>query len=240
VAYNVFETFRGGESARIYGRVLSMARHLFGAGTFAVDPFQLGHGNPEGQKSGAFWFYHKLGFRPVGAKILELVRKEQRRLALRPGERSGPRTIHRLSAEYVFLHAGAPRRDVLGLLSIGNIGLHVSRLLSVRCGAERERGIRACADDAAQAAGVRFRDGWSEAERMAWNRWSPLVLALGGVERWPAPDRRTLVRVVRAKGGRRESDFVRLFDAHPRLRRAVFRLAVKGPAGPSGGARRVR
>jgi hypothetical protein len=31
-----------------------------------------------------------------------------------------------------------------------------------------------------------------------------------------------LARVVRAKGGRRESDFLARFDAHPRLGRALF------------------
>jgi len=35
IAYNVFETYRGGESSRIYGRVLACVRHLFGADAFA-------------------------------------------------------------------------------------------------------------------------------------------------------------------------------------------------------------
>jgi len=230
VMYNVFDTFRGGESARIYGRVLSMARSLFGADTFAVDPFQLGHGNPEGQKSGAFWFYYKLGFRPADAKVLGLIREEIRRLSARPGQRSNPATIHRLSAEYVFLHAAAPRRDVLGRLSLGNIGLHISRLLARRAGAERERGIRACSREAARLLRVRSFREWNAGERLAWERWSPLVLALDGLARWPAEDLAALVRVVRAKGGRRESEFVRLFDRHRRLRRAMLRLAEREPA----------
>jgi hypothetical protein len=229
VMYNVFDTFRGGESARIYGRVLSMTRCLFGADTFAVDPFQLGHGNPEGQESGAFWFYYKLGFRPVGARALGLIREERRRLALHPRARSSPETIHRLSAEYVFLHTGPPRRDVLGRLSLGNIGLHVSSLLARRFAADRERGIRVCAKEAAQRTGLRTFNGWSAGERLAWERWSPLILALDGLERWPAADLKALARVVRAKGRRRESEFVRLFDRHRRLRRAMLRLAESGP-----------
>jgi len=226
VMYNVFETFRGGESARIYGRVLSMARVLFGADTFAIDPFQLGHGNPEGQKSGAYWFYYKLGFRPAGPKALALVQRELERLAAHPGERTSPRMLHRLAAEYVFLHAGRARTDVLGRVSIGNIGLRVSRLLAARGGADRERAVRECSREAARLLGVRSVGAWSPGERLAWERWSPLVLALGGVERWPAPDRRALVDVVKAKGGRRESDFVRLFDRHRRLRRSVLGLAA--------------
>jgi hypothetical protein len=244
VMYNVFETFRGGESARIYGRVLSMTRSLFGADTFAIDPFQLGHGNPEGQKSGAFWFYYKLGFRPVAPRILELVNAEQQRLArlrqsaCRPAparqarhtvERSSPAMLNRLAAEYVFLHAGEPRTDVLGQVSIGNIGLRVSGLLASRVGADRERGIRLCVREAAELAGVRSLRGWGGGERIAWERWSPLVLALGDVGRWPAAEKRALVEVVRAKGGRRESDFVRLFDRHRRLRRGVLALAAMAP-----------
>jgi hypothetical protein len=228
VMYNVFETFRGGESARIYGRVLSMARVLFGADTFAIDPFQLGHANPEGQKSGAFWFYYKLGFRPVAPNTLALAGAELQRLAARPGERTSPRMLHRLAAEYVFLHAGRPRADVLGQVPLGNVGLRISRLLAARGGADRERAVRECSREAARLLGVRAFGAWSPGERLAWERWSPLVLALGGVERWPAPDRRALVAVVKAKGGRRESDFVRLFDRHRRLRRAVLRLAAAG------------
>jgi len=48
------------------------------------------------------------------------------------------------------------------------------------------------------------------------------MLALSGLSRWSAAERRALARVVRAKGGRRESDFARLFDAHPRLTTALF------------------
>ena len=65
----------------------------------------------------------------------------------------------------------------------------------------------------------------SAGERLAWERWSPLVLILPGVERWSAADRRALVRVVRAKGGRRESEFLRRFDRHPRLDQALLELA---------------
>ncbi|MCK6461933.1 MAG: hypothetical protein L6Q95_18790, partial [Planctomycetes bacterium] len=66
-------------------------------------------------------------------------------------------------------------------------------------------------------------------ERLAWSRWAPLLLAAEGVERWTAAERRAAVAAVRAKGGRRESDFVRLFDGHRKLRAAILRMA--GPAG---------
>jgi hypothetical protein len=65
----------------------------------------------------------------------------------------------------------------------------------------------------------------SPGERLAWRRWAPLVAVLPGLDRWSLKDRKALARVVLAKGGRRESDFVRTFDAHSRLRTAIRRLA---------------
>lgn len=64
---NVFETFRGGESALIFSCVSAIVRHIFGSDTFTVDPYQLGYANTEGLKSGAWWFYYKLGFRSYDA-----------------------------------------------------------------------------------------------------------------------------------------------------------------------------
>jgi hypothetical protein len=43
-----------------------------------------------------------------------------------------------------------------------------------------------------------------------------------------------LADVIRAKGGRRESDFVRLLDAHAPLRAAILSLS-RGRLGPSRG-----
>jgi hypothetical protein len=114
----------------------------------------------------------------------------------------------------------------MGALPLANVGLHVTRHLARRFGSDRARGARACAREAARRLGVRSMRGWTAGERLAWARWAPLVLILPGVARWGAADRRGLVAVVRAKGGRRESEFVRRFDAHRRLRRAVRALAL--------------
>src|SRR6185295_11735683 len=61
ITFNVFETFRGGEAARIFGRLLAMAHRLFGAESFSLEPYQVGRDNDEAIASGAWWFYYKLG-----------------------------------------------------------------------------------------------------------------------------------------------------------------------------------
>jgi hypothetical protein len=225
VAYNIFDSFRGGEAAWVFGRLLGSFRYLFGTEVFAIDPFQLGLGNKEGLASGAWWFYYKLGFRPKDREICRVLRGELEQMKVDPGHRSSPATLEQLAADYVFFYLGRQRNDVLGWVFLGNIGLQISDLLAERFGGERERGLEVCSREAMDLLGLRSLEGFSPGERLAWERWSPLVLILPGVARWSTADRRALVRVVRAKGGRRESDFLRRFDRHPRLGQALLELA---------------
>lgn len=225
VAYNVFETYRGGEAARVYGHVLAMARHLFRAETFAVSPYQLGYDNEEGLKSGAWWFYYKLGFRPDDPGVKRLVRRELARVKKAPRHRSSVATLEKLSSEYLFLDLAGRNEASIGRLDLGTVGLGISRYLARRFGADRERGIRTCAEEAAALVGLGSFGRLPRGERIAWDRWAPLVCMIPGIRRWSAKERRDLARVVRAKGGIYESDFVLRFDRHEKLGRAVRRLA---------------
>lgn len=224
IAYNIFDTFRGAEAAPVFGRLLATVRHCFGCDVFAIDPYQLGYGNREGLASGAWWFYYKLGFRPRDPGVRAILRGELARMQADPTHRSSIATLQKLAAAYVYLYRDRQRRDVVGRLPLDEIGLRVSRYLAERCGADREAGLRACAREAADHLGLDGRWRFNRGQRLAWERWSPLVCLLVGVGRWSDADKRSLIEVVRAKGGRRESEYVRRFDAHARLRSALLEL----------------
>lgn len=230
IAYNVFETWRGAEAGAIYGRVLSTVRHLFGADSFTIFPYQLGEGNPEAIHSGAWWFYRKLGFLPRDPGARRLMREELARMRRRPSHRSSAATLRRLARANLYYHAGRRRDDVIGLVPLPAVGLAVSRLVAARFGSDRERAERVLAAEAQRLLGVRSLRGWSAGERLAWRRWSPLVQLLPGLARWSAGERRALAEVVRAKGGRRESEFTLGFDRHRRLREAIRALALREEA----------
>jgi hypothetical protein len=229
IAYNMFETYRGAEAAHIFGRVLAMARHVFGSDAFFVPPAQLGYDNTEGLKSGAWWFYYKLGFRPEEPEVRRVLRSELQLMRENPRHRSSLATLGKLSSEPVFLSLDPAKQEVLAKIPIEELGLRMSRLLADRFGADREKAVRSMSREAAQLLGVRTQRSWPAGERMAWERWSPLIVMLPGVSRWRPEEKRALVQVVRAKGGRRESDFVTLFNKHRRLRRAILKLAEESP-----------
>ncbi len=223
VAYNVFESFRGGEAAWVYGRLLATVRAMFGADTFTIDPYQLGHHNDEGLESGAWWFYHKLGFRPRDPDVAALAEREAGRVRRRPGYRTSPAILRRLVAANMFFSAGAPREDVLGALDTGRIALAVTDLIATRFGSDREAAAGTLADEAASLLGVSEWRRLPRGSRLWWERWAPVV-ALMPVHAWSEPERSALRDVILAKGGRRESDYVTRFDAHPKLGAALAAL----------------
>ncbi len=106
VGFNLYYTFRQGETAWLYARLLKLYRERFRVTSFLVDPYQLGHENEEAIESGSFWFYYKLGFRPESAEVARLAERELQKIATRPGYRTRPATLRRLAASPVIYSCG--------------------------------------------------------------------------------------------------------------------------------------
>lgn len=79
---NILEAFRGGESGLIICELLRVYHQHFGVTCFVVKPYQFGLNNTEALKTGAFWFYYKLGFRPENSTLKELALNEEKQKLL--------------------------------------------------------------------------------------------------------------------------------------------------------------
>src|SRR3984957_18680033 len=98
VGFNLYYTFREGETAWVYARLLYLFRQMLSVSCFAVDPYQIGHHNEEAIESGAFWFYRKLGFRPANPKVAAVLASEELKLRANPAYRTPAGTLRRLAA----------------------------------------------------------------------------------------------------------------------------------------------
>jgi len=101
VGFNLYYTFRAGEAAWLYARLLRLFHQALGVTCFSVDPYQIGHENAEAVDSGAFWFYRKMGFRPTDPEVARLVAREERRMRRTPGYRSSRRILEKLANGYM-------------------------------------------------------------------------------------------------------------------------------------------
>ena len=97
IGVNIFESFRGGESAFVFCQLLRSYKQSFGANYFEVEPYQFGKNNPEGLKSGAFWFYYRFGFRPIDAELKKLALQEEEKIQNTKGYRTSIETLKRFT-----------------------------------------------------------------------------------------------------------------------------------------------
>jgi len=103
---NVFEAYRGGESGYIMCQLLRSYRQAYGVDYFEVEPYQYGADNPDGIKSGAFWFYYRYGFRPLDQSLNKLAETEFQKIKSQKGYRSSERTLLRFIESNIALNLG--------------------------------------------------------------------------------------------------------------------------------------
>jgi hypothetical protein len=100
---NILESFRGGESSLIICELLRVYHQYFNATRFVVKPYQFGLHNPEAIKTGAFWFYYKLGFRPENGELRALAKKEEEEKLKNPTYKSEASTLRKYTKSNIAL-----------------------------------------------------------------------------------------------------------------------------------------
>jgi hypothetical protein len=232
VGFNVYYTFREGESAWLYGRMLKLCHQVTGARSFSIDPYQIGRENEEAIESGAFWFYRKLGFRPTDPRIAGLVANEERKMRLRPGYRTSAATLRRIAMGNLLYDVEGPKSKVQspkGLwdrFHIRKIGLAVNRRMAREFGGDAGRIRRASEGSVARKLGTRA-SRWNEAEKHAFADFALALDLVPDLSRWPREEKDAVIEVIRAKSGRSETRYLRLSQRHERLRAALIGLGSR-------------
>ena len=134
--FNLYYTFRDGETAWLYARTLSVMHHFTGVSAFSLDPYQIGHENEEGIASGAFWFYRKLGFRPMHKNVLQLAQKEEEKIKTRNGYRTSAATLRKLAASPMILELDASKRGDWDQFQVRKIGFKAQQATKTLAGLE--------------------------------------------------------------------------------------------------------
>jgi hypothetical protein len=222
VSFNTFETFRGGESAHHFARLLAALRAFAGVSSFSIEPYQLGQGNDEGIESGAWWFYFKLGFRPRTHAAVQLAAAEVQRQRARPRHRSTPQTLRMLAEHH--LHYDLDPQHPAPLLPPARIGLRVGDHLASLAN-DRTVAMERALAEAKRRCGLALLDGFTRNERTAWRGLAPLIATLP-MAHWSAKDRAALVALARAKGAASERGFAQRLGVHLRLEVSLARLST--------------
>jgi hypothetical protein len=218
---NIFEEYRGSEAAWLWVQVMRVFHALSGCTRFIANPYQFGSENAEALKSGAFWFYYRLGYRPVDAGIRKFARSEYAKLAGKPGYRTPVKVLRKLATCDMHLTLpGARQADFFDEGWIEITSLLATRQLAATGHGSRRRAQNALAHQLAADLDIDSMKDWTQEERRWFVRLAPVVSALNPGA-WSARDRTKLIDLMHAKGSVHERDFVERFGRHDRLFNAM-------------------
>jgi hypothetical protein len=223
VGFNTFYTYRDGETAWIYSKVIHLLHQLAGVTCISVYPYQLGHDNEEAIKSGAFWFYRKLGFRPGRPELLALTKREEDKIRRSPAHRTSAPVLRKLAAGHVFYEFGPRPQGEWDKFSIRNIGFAVQRRMAKEFGGDAAQMRGSATSDTIKLLGINL-DSWHPLERAALKNFAMVLSLIPEVRKWSTAERAGLANVIRAKAAPDESEYLRLMQQHEKFRAAIIRL----------------
>jgi hypothetical protein len=223
IGFNIYYTFRDGESAYLYAKVIQIFHQTLGINCFSVDPYQIGHENEEGLASGAFWFYRKLGFQPARAELLKLVLWEEKKIAAKAGYRTPIEVLGKIAEGHVYFDRVGPTVRDWSKFQIRNLGLAAARRMRKKQAGRTEE-FRAAAETKVSCVLSVVPYRWLALEQDAFRNWSPVLALIPALDDWSKTEKTQIAAIIRAKGSRTETEYLRLMQKQVRLRDAVLTI----------------
>lgn len=221
--FNLYYSFRDGETAWLYARTLNVFRHLLGVTTFTLDPYQVGHENEEGIESGAFWFYRKLGFRSADAELRKVTQREESKIRNRASYRTSARVLRQLATRPMIFELDKNREGQWDRFQVRNLGMAVQRRMAESYRGSAELIVPASAQRVTEALSIR-KKGWRQNELLSFQVFALVMALIPDLARWTRDEKQLAVRIIKAKAGSDEAHYLRLMQRHARLRNAFIEL----------------
>ena len=222
--FNLYYTFRDGETAWLYARILAVMKHLTGVTAFTLDPYQIGFDNEEGIESGAFWFYRKLGFRSMSGEIHKLTKNEEEKIAKRKDYRTTATTLRKLAAAPMILELDDSKKGDWDHFQLRQMGFAVQRLMAEKFSGDAERMREGAVRTISSLLGIE-----SHINDQALVDFALMLSLVPGLDQWSTDEKDALCQIIEAKGKGSESNYLRLMQKHERFREEVIRIGSNRP-----------
>jgi len=205
IGVNIFPAFRGSESAFIFKQVLRLYYSYFKVKRFVVRPYQFGKGNTEGLKSGAFWFYYKLGFKPVSENLKSFAAEEWKQIQQNKQYRSSVKSLKKLTQSdlELLLNEDAPLS-----YETGRISAVITNYIINHYQGNRTEAINQSSKQMMRDLKLKSINHFSKHELAVWNNWSLVWVCLPGASKWNTLQRKEFLNLVQLKASGPEQSFI--------------------------------
>ena len=202
-------------------------KQLLGVTVFSIDPYQIGYENEEGIASGAFWFYRKLGFRPVRPELLKLTLSEERKMAKNPQHRTSAATLRRLAAGHMLFDGSGSRNGARewDRFQVRHIGLAVQRRMAREFNGNAEQ-IRAASSEFVCRA-LEVKRPRNEISERTFADLALVIAMIPALPRWTREDKEQASSVILAKIAPDEAIYLKKMQKHASLRASFIQLGSK-------------
>lgn len=192
---NIFESFRGGESAFVFCQLLRSYKQSFGANYFEVEPYQFGKNNPEGLQSGAFWFYYRFGFRPVDNDLKKLASEEAEKIQNTKGYRTSIETLKRFTNSNLAANFNNEAQPI----NPSVISEFITEQIKIKFNGNRSAAEKWCLQKLRTDLGIEISK-ISNAEKIGFNKLSFFIAFCINTSRLTSTDKNKLKNFVLEKG----------------------------------------
>lgn len=223
IGVNVFAPYRGGESALLFCQILRLYHQYFGVNSFTVDPYQIGKNNPEGLKSGAFWFYYRLGFRPQQSKYKTLAESEYEKISDNRSYHSPLNVMKQLANAVMQINIEEMVLDA----DPAEISLSVTEFIANTFEGDRKKAEHHCTKKMISLLGIKDFKKHFESEKDLFTQQSLMYAQLDEIKNWNVADKKLLAKIMLAKGGENEVKYIQALLKHRNLHESLSSFLVK-------------
>lgn len=219
---NILPAFRGAGSAEVFASLVRVYRQYYGISQLFVKPYQFGKNNPEAIRSGAFWFYYKMGFRPGTAAVQQLALQERKKIKADSRYRCSPAILQQLAGANLLLRFDPSKKPLpdAALLSAA-----ISRMIGEKFGGDREMAKEACAIRLGKLLEIR-KTSLAKNGMTLFYEWSLLVGAVLHFDSWSNTDRKAFREMLSAKAHPDERVFILQLQKTGRFWKDIATLPV--------------
>jgi hypothetical protein len=172
-------------------------------------------------KSGAFWFYYKLGFRPVNDSIKKMAATEWEKIAAGKKYRSPVSVLKSFTA---CNKEWEPVKTRLHFIDADKISITVTKMINQQFAGDRKRAIEFCMKELGSFLGLSKLPKLQPLERKVWQNWSLLFASIPETAHWNTTARKKFHRLLEFKANGNELDFIRELQAHTDFWKSLLKI----------------
>lgn len=206
IGINIYPPFRGKGSERIFCEIMRLYTQAFDCRCFIVKPYQFGKGNPEGLKSGAFWFYYKLGFRPVDDRVSILADNEWNKISTNKQYRTSQKTLKKFTAcPLEWTVSPLPNRHA----AADDISIAITEMIKEKFNGDRASAINQCRSELKKSLSYSKKNSFSIIETKTLDNFSLLFKCITSRNKWTTRKKTRFADLILLKTNGDEYDYIK-------------------------------